>query len=84
LTRAGTLASAQSQQAIHGVGRILFGQKMTENGRVIDAIELKWIRRVQRLAAEGFSMEKIAQRLNAEIMKPVAKGNGADRRYGGS
>lgn len=60
------VSEPQSQKIVQGIGRMPFGQKMTEGGRAVDTVELKWIRRIQKLAAEGLSMEKIAQRLNEE------------------
>jgi hypothetical protein len=60
------LASKPEEPVVYGEGRMPFGQKLTERGRVIDAVELKWIRRIKQLVGQGLSMEKIAKRLNAE------------------
>ncbi len=59
-------SGAQSQKIVREIGRVPFGQKVTERGRAVDATELKWIKRIRELVAEGLSMENIAKRLNAE------------------
>ncbi|MBI2069119.1 MAG: recombinase family protein [Elusimicrobia bacterium] len=47
-------------------GRVPFGQEMGKMGRVFNQAELVWIKRIQELAAQGWSSEKIAKQLNKE------------------
>ncbi len=47
-------------------GRIPFGQETGGMGRVFNETETRWIKRIQELAAQGWSSEKIARQLNLE------------------
>jgi len=47
-------------------GRIPFGQRMSHEGLVENEIEMFLIRRIQELAEQGHSTEKIARQLNQE------------------
>ncbi|HOW27545.1 MAG TPA: recombinase family protein [Elusimicrobiota bacterium] len=46
--------------------RIPFGLEKVDGGRDIDAIEKKWVERIQQIASEGNSSEYIAKALNQE------------------
>ncbi|MBI2069488.1 MAG: recombinase family protein [Elusimicrobia bacterium] len=47
-------------------GRVPFGQEIDGMGRIFNETELRWIRRIQELATQGWSSEKIAKQLNLE------------------
>jgi hypothetical protein len=50
-------------------GPVPFGQRIAEEGVEEDPDEKRLIRLIQRLAAKGYSVDKIAKRLNQEDKK---------------
>ena len=68
-TKLPTSASSAQPEIAHAPpakGRVPFGQEMSEMGRIFKEAEFRWINRIQQLAAQGRSSEKIARQLNME------------------
>ena len=68
-TRPSTLASPSQPEIAHAPptkGRVPFGQEIGGMGRIFNEAEVRWIKRIRELAAQGCSSEKIAKQLNLE------------------